>query len=242
MSEQPAPTVAIVGGGFAGIAVARHLERRLPDHWQILLLSRENYITYNPLLAAVVGSSILPGHVVAPIRQMVRRTRFHMVNVARVDVEQRRLVLAEPDAEPVPWDRLVLACGLRADLSRVPGMAEHALPLKLLGDALALRNRILVQLERAARHPHPEVRRRLTRFVVVGGGFSGVEVAGELQDFLAEAVRYYPEVDAGHCRVALVHSRDRLLNEISEGLGHYAEKHMRRNGIEIHLGARVASV
>ncbi|MDZ7750364.1 MAG: NAD(P)/FAD-dependent oxidoreductase [Gammaproteobacteria bacterium] len=242
MSEQPARTVAIVGGGFAGITVARRLERQLPDHWRILLLSRENYITYNPLLAEVVGASILPGHVVAPIRQMVHRSSFRMVNVSRVDLEQRRLIMAEPDAEPVHWDRLVLACGVRADLGRVPGMAEHAVPLKLLGDALALRNRILVQLERAARQPDPEVRRALTRFVVVGGGFSGVEVAGEIQDFLAEAVRYYPEVDAADCRVAVVHSRDRLLNEISEGLGRYAEKRMRRNGIDIHLGARVAQV
>lgn len=232
--------MVIVGAGFAGVTVARRLERLLPGDWEILLLSRENYITYNPLLAEVVGASILPGHVVAPVRQMLRRARFRMVDVTRIDVAGRRLYTAEPEQGAVPWDHLVLACGVRACLDQVPGMSDHALPLKLLGDALALRNRVLLQLERAARHPDPRARRALTRFVVVGGGFSGVEVAGELQDFLTAALRYYPEVEAAACRVTLVHSRDTLLNELSPRLGRYAEAKMRRAGIDIRLGSRVA--
>ena len=173
-TEHPGRRVVIVGAGFAGTRVARHLERRLPSDWEILLLSRENYITYNPLLAEVVGASILPGHVVAPVRQMLRRARFRMVDVIDVDVAERTLTTAEPEVGPVRWDQLVLACGVRANLDLVPGMAEHAEPLKLLGDALAMRNRVLTQRERESRHPDPDRRGALTRFVVVGGGFSGV--------------------------------------------------------------------
>ncbi len=235
-------TVAILGAGFAGVTLARQLEKRLPPDWDILLLSRENYITYHPLLGEVVGASILPGHVVAPVRQMIRRARFRMVDVQRVDLQERRLHGYSEQPVGISYHHLVLACGVRANLDLVPGMAEHALPLKMLGDALHLRNRVLVQLERADAQMDRERRRRLTTFLIVGGGFSGVEVAGELHDFLASAQRYYPNVPREDCRVILVHSRDRLLGEISDTLGQYAYRKMRKAGIDVRLNARAADV
>ena len=242
MEPQPHTGTVIIGGGFAGMAIARSLERRLPAAGGVTLLSRENYITYNPLLAEVVGASILPGHVVAPIRQMIRRTRFRMVDVTGIDLERREVITDTPAVQRIPYGQLVIACGVQARLDMVPGMVEHALPLKMLGDALALRNRVLMQLERAELESEPERRRRLTRFIVVGGGFSGVEVAGELHDFLASAQRYYPSIESGDCRVVLVHSRERLLNEISPSLGEYAGRKMRATGIDIRLNARVQRV
>lgn len=242
MDAQRNPGTVIIGGGFAGVALARSLERLLPAGGGVTLLSRENYITYNPLLAEVVGASILPGHVVAPIRQMIKRCRFRMVDVTGIDLERQEVITDTPAVQRIPYDQLVIACGVQARLDMVPGMAEHALPLKLLGDALALRNRVLIQLERAELETEPEARRRLTRFIVVGGGFSGVEVAGELHDFLASAQRYYPTIRPEDCRVVLVHSRERLLNEISPSLGAYAGRKMRASGIDIRLNARVQRV
>jgi NADH dehydrogenase len=142
-----APRVLILGGGFAGATAARALERRLPAA-EIRLLADENYLTYHPLLPEVVGASVLPGHVVAPLRQMVRRARVHQVRVTAIDTVARRVAF-EGDCETgqLDYDHLVLACGSRANLRLIPGMAEHALPLKTVGDALELRNRVIARLE-----------------------------------------------------------------------------------------------
>lgn len=174
-----APRVVIIGGGFAGATAARALERRLPAA-DIRLLAAENHLTYNPLLPEVVGASVLPGHVVAPLRQLVRQARVHQVQVTAIDTAARRVDFrGGPEAGSLEYDHLVLACGSRANLRMVPGMAEHALPLKTVGDALYLRNRVIARLEQAELTDDPTLRRWLTTFVVVGGGFSGVEVAGE---------------------------------------------------------------
>ncbi|MFB3103769.1 MAG: NAD(P)/FAD-dependent oxidoreductase, partial [Pseudomonadales bacterium] len=173
----PANNVVIIGGGFAGAVLAKSLERRLPEAWSIYLLSQDNFITYNPLLAEVVGASVLPGHVVAPLRQMLKRTRIRMVNVTGIDVEDKRVNYLGEGSGTLDYGQLVLAYGVDANLDIVKGMAEHGLPLKTVGDALFLRNRIIERLEQATIQPDRERRRWLTTFIVVGGGFSGVEVA-----------------------------------------------------------------
>lgn len=234
--------VVILGGGFAGAALARRLEHRLPDSRSIAVISRQNFITYNPLLPEVVGASILPGHVVAPLRQMIKRSDFRMAEVTRIDFVNKTLHALGAPPQPIHYGQLVIGCGMRANLDLVPGMARHALPLKTLGDALFLRNRIIARLEQAALQPDPEQRRRLTSFLVVGGGFSGVEVAGEICDFLHSAVRYYRSVKPEDCRVILVHSGDHLLPEISRQLGEFTRSKMIRRGVEIHLKARAARV
>lgn len=234
--------VVILGGGFAGAALARRLARKLPRSRSIAVISRQNFITYNPLLPEVVGASILPGHVVAPLRQMIKRADFRMVEVARADLATKTLYPLGETPEPIHYGQLVICCGMHANLDRVPGMAEHALPLKTLGDALFIRNRIIERLEQAALQSDPDLRRRLTSFLVVGGGFSGVEVAGEIGDFLHSAVRYYPSVAPRGCRVMLVHSGDYLLPEISRKLGEFTRRKMARRGIGIHLNERVVRV
>ena len=234
--------VVIVGGGFAGAGIARQLERHLDETWDIFLLSKSNVITYNPLLPEVVGASLLPGHAVAPLRHILKRTRTRMVEVSRIDLDDRYVEYQEPSPDRIRYDHLVLAAGLTARMDVMPGMAEHGVPLKSLGDALYLRNRVISQLEEATLCYDPERADQLTNFVVAGGGFSGVEAAGEIQDLLNDAVRLFKRIDAGTCHVHLVHSRDHLLPEVSESLGRYAERLMARRGIRMHLNARVASV
>ena len=234
--------LVIIGGGFAGTTLAKRLDRALPPGWMVTLISRENFITYNPLLPEVVGASLLPGHVVAPHRLIVRRGRVCMATVSEVDIAAREIRYLGEGPGVIPFDQLVIACGVDANLALVPGMADYALPLKTLGDALFLRNRVVSRLEQASMQPDPEARRWLTTFLIVGGGFSGVEVAGEIQDFLHGSMRYYPMLKAADCRVILLHSGERLLPEISNQLGSFAGDRMMSDGIEIHLNTRAARV
>lgn len=234
--------VVMLGGGFAGATLVSRLEKNLPDNRSILMISRENFITYNPLLPEVVGASILPGQVVAPLRQMIKRSDFYMADVTGIDFTEKIIHYRGDGQQLLHYKHLVLGYGMHANLDLVPGMANHALPLKTLGDALFMRNRIIVRLEQAALQTDPRLRRHLTTFLIIGGGFSGVEVAGEICDFLHSAVRYYRSLRAEECRVILVHSGEYLLPEISRRLGEFTQHKMQHQGIDIHLKARVASV
>src|SRR5205807_808412 len=159
----------IVGGGFAGTKTAQLLEHTLPPDWTLMLISQENFITFNPLLPEVVGASIMPSHVIAPHRQMLHCSHVCMAQVSEIDTAARVVRYLGEGPGTLPYDQLVLACGTNANLDVVKGMAQVALPLKTLGDALFLRNRIIARLEQAELQPDPEHRRWLMSFIVVGG-------------------------------------------------------------------------
>lgn len=237
--------IVIIGGGFAGTALAKRLEKLLAPEHSITLISQENYTTFNPMLAEVVGASVFPVQVIAPIRQMLSRASFIMAKVTDIDTA-RKLVRYDVEGETgileTAYDHLVLAFGSRANLSFIPGMEEYGVPLKLIGDALHIRNRLLEQLESAEQEEDAAKRAHLTHFAVVGGGFSGVEVAGEIMDFLKEIVRYYRRVRPEEIRVTLLHDQGRLLPELPEKLGEHARKSMEKRGIAIMLNARAAKV
>lgn len=240
MNEQR--RVVIFGGGFAGSRLAQQLGHRLPDNWVLTLISQENFITFNPLLPEVVGASLGPSHVVAPLRQMIHCSQVCMANVTDIDLESRSILHLGEGTGYLKYDQLVIACGVNANLGLVKGMERYALPLKTLGDALFLRNRIISRLEQAELQSNPELRRWLTTFVVIGGGFSGVETAGEIYDFLRASMRYYPGIPAEDYRVILLHGADRLLPELSPGLGHFACRKMRARGMDIRLQARAVRI
>lgn len=232
----------VIGGGFAGTKVTRALEHTLPPDWTLTLVSQENFITFNPLLPEVVGASILPNHVIAPHRQMIHCSHVCMAQVTEIDTVNRRVHYLGEGAGTMRYDQLVLACGTNANLDIVKGMASYALPLKTLGDALFLRNRIISRLEQAELQPDVQHRRWLTTFVVVGGGFSGVETAGELTDFLYASLRYYKRIHRDDLRIVLLHSGDRLLPELSPSLGAFTLRKMRGRGLDVRLNARAVSV
>jgi NADH dehydrogenase len=234
--------IIVIGGGFAGITVARRLERRLPPDWQVILISDENFMVYTPLLPEVVGASLLPGHSVAPIRKMLQRARYYRAQVDSIDLQQRVVHYREREQHSLHYAHLVLACGKMADIDIAEGMAQQALPLKSLGDALYLRNRIIVRLEQAELENNPERRRSLTTFIVVGGGSSGVEVAGAIADFVRAARRYYPRTEPLDTKVVLLEGSDRLVPEFPPSLSEAALQSMSRHGVEVHLNARVSAV
>lgn len=235
--------IVIVGGGFAGTTLARELEKKLTPQHHIVLISEESYTTFNPMLAEVVGAAVFPEHVVAPIRQMLRTSRFIMGRVSEVDFERRVLVAGTlAGRQAIDFDHLVFSFGTRANLDLVPGLAEHALPLKLVGDAMFIRNRVLQRVARIELESDPVVRRRLGHFIVVGGGFSGVEVAGQLADFLHGVRRYYPRVAADELRVSVLEGAERLLLELPESLGRAALASLIERRVDVRLGVRAARV
>jgi NADH:ubiquinone reductase (H+-translocating) len=232
----------VIGGGFAGIQATQALEHTLPPDWTLTLVSQENFITFNPLLPEVVGASILPAHVVAPHRQMIHCSHVCMAQVTEIDTAKRIVHYLGEGAGTIRYDQLLLACGANADLDIVQGMASYALPLKTLGDALFLRNRIIARLEQAELQADARHRRWLTTFVIVGGGFSGVEIAGELADFLHASLRYYKRVHFGDLRIVLLHSGERLLPELSAPLGKFTLRKMRNHEVDVRLNTRAARV
>src|SRR4051794_40200954 len=183
MPAAPDPIV-ILGGGFAGVNAAQHLARLLPRGHEIVLFSQENHLVFTPLLGDVVGSSINPMHVVWPVRQMARGAACRTAPLSGIDLKARQVHYRTLDGRDArqQFDQLVLACGSVVNLDIIPGMAAHGWPLKTMGDALMLRNHLIGQLERAEVETDPAVKRRLLSVVVVGAGFSGAEVAGEVND------------------------------------------------------------
>ena len=236
-------TIAIVGGGFAGTTLARELDGKLPEDSQLVLISEESYTTFHPLLPEALGASIFPEQAVAPIRQMLKSGRFIMGRVTAIDRAARTLVCTTlAGATTIAYEHLVLAFGNRARLDLIPGLSEHALPLKTVGDAMHIRNVVLRRVARIELEGDPAVRRRLGHFVVIGGGFSGVETAGELIDCLKSIRRYYPRVAAGELKVTLLQDQPRLLLELSERLGRAAQRSLAHRGVDVRLGAKAVAV
>jgi NADH dehydrogenase len=240
------PSVVVVGGGFAGVTAARELVRRLGDDARLTLISEESYTTFNPMLPEAVGASIFPEQVVAPLRELLmpdRRSQFIMGRVTRIETAARTLLCRTLNGEmDVPWDHLVLAFGNRARLDLMPGMDDHALPLKTVGDAMAIRNTVLRRLACVELERDPARRDSLGHFIVIGGGFSGVEVAGELVDCLRSIQRFYPRVAPTKLRVTVLHDGDRLLPELPPTLGASALKSLRGRGVDVRLSTKAVRI
>ena len=237
-------SIVIIGGGFAGAYLARGLERSLPAEWELVLFSEENFLTFTPLLAEVVGSSIGPQHVVRPVRQFLRRTLCRTAAVTGLRLEARAVEyrLADGRTATQAYEHLVLACGMVVNTDIMPGVAAHAFPLKTMGDALALRNHVLTQLERAEVETDPERRRHILSFAVIGGGFSGVEVAGQIHDLLIASRKFYPSLRSEPPHVVILHGPKRLLTELPESLGDYARRRLEARGLTVRLETHAHAV
>ncbi len=241
--------VAILGGGFAGVACGQRLAKEMKRAGlapaQAVIVSDQNYLVFQPMLAEVAGASIAPRHVVNPIRRICRGLRVLRGRVKGIDLERKEVHVDTGSFSAgvvIGFRHLVLALGAEIDLSRVPGMPEHAFVMQNVGDAMILRATLISRLEEANAEHRPEVRRRLLTFVVVGGGYSGVETAGEMLDLLREAARDYHDIPREEIRVVLVHSRERILQALGDELGDYAAKKLRQRGLEIRLEERVRAV
>jgi NADH:ubiquinone reductase (H+-translocating) len=250
--------IVVLGGGFGGVSAAQELARQLrkqhrlarasgsksDDAIEVLLLNRDNYFVFQPLLADIISGTIETTHVVVPLRRMLPGCGVEVGYVDGIDVEAKTVQLRRRlsgQVVAIHFDALIIALGGVTDLAAVPGMAEHGVGVRTLGDAFYLRNRALDMLEEARIEPDPERRKRLLTFVVVGGGSTGVEVAAELGDLVELAARSFQDVHL-EPRVVLVHSRPIVLSELGGRLGRYATKKLRQAGIDLQLRRRVARV
>ena len=241
--------IVILGGGFAGVYTAMYLEKMMRraerERIEVKLVNQENYIVFQPLLPEVISGTIETLHVISPIRRLAKRAHLHTRELEAIDLENRTVRLA-PKYRPKPteleYDHLVVGLGTRLNDAIVPGMREHAIPFKYLGDALRLRNEIVGNLEEADNEPDPIEKQKLLTFVVAGGGFSGVECIAELNDFLRRAVPAYAHIDANEPRFVLLQSAARILPELGEDLAGYAQRILERRGIEIRLNTRMKAV
>jgi NADH dehydrogenase len=235
--------IVVIGGGFAGMALARELDGKLPAGHQLILISEESYTTFNPMLPEALAASIFPEQVVAPVRALLKRGRFIMGRVTAVDAAARTLTCTSLAGDiQVRYEHLVFALGSRARLDLFPGLAEHALPLKTVGDAMHIRNIVLRRVAQIELESDASKRAALGHFVVIGGGFSGVEVAGELVDCLRSIRRYYPGVEIDELKVTLLHDQSRLLPEMSERLAAAARDSLAARGVDVRLETRAVEV
>jgi NADH dehydrogenase len=236
--------IVIIGGGFAAAKCARTLRTKLsPNDCHILLFSKENHMVFHPLLADVAGASIHPDSAAATLRQMLPGVECRTESINRVDTTARQIEYQNDQSQIVRtnYDHLVIACGADSNLGVVPGMSDHAFPFKTMRDAVRLRVHIIQQLEKAEACENPERRRFYLSFVIIGGGFSGVELAGEVNDLIKGSTRFYRNFAENEIRIALVHSGNQILPEVSSTLRDFALKKMQKVGVEVLLNTKAAA-
>jgi NADH:ubiquinone reductase (H+-translocating) len=238
--------IVILGSGFGGLYSALHFEKTIAAEpaIEVTLVSRENFVLFTPMLHEVAAGDLDPSDIVCALRPMLKHVRFLQADVDGIDLEAREVSLAhgvDRKRSVLTYDHLVIALGSESNSFELPGVAERALTMKSLGDAFILRNQALGMLEMASLTDDTFARRAMLTFVVAGGGFAGVETVGALNDFVREAVTYYPTLAEAELRVVLVHPASVLLPELNESLGRYAQTKLASRKVEIRTDTRVGA-
>jgi len=237
VSEQ---RIIIVGGGFGGVTLAQHLERKVPPETEIVLISSENHFVFTPMLAEVVGRSISPLHMSVVGRQMVRRTTWLTAEVTDIDLKTHlvRYVGLSGEIASLTYDHLVLACGSVVNMNMMPGLAAYAYPVKTLGDSIYLGNDVISRFEEAAVETDAMRRSRLLTIVIIGGGFTGIEVAGAITEVANEARRFYSTLKNARAQIILLQHGDSLIPELNApSLSRFAYDKLREAGVDVRLNS-----
>jgi NADH dehydrogenase len=238
--------ILIAGGGFAGLYAAMHFDKRLARraNVEVTLISRENFILFTPMLHEVAAGDLYPGDIVNPVRRILRHVKVFEADVQAVDLNARRVYCTGGVADrklEFEFDHLLLTLGSETNFFNMDGVRDWSVTMKSLSDAALLRNRMVALLEEASLQSDEAARRQLLTFVTAGGGFSGTETTGAVNDFVRETVRYYPQLRGEMIRVVVVHPGDFILPELGEELGRYAERKLLERKVEVIKGARVAN-
>ncbi len=237
--------VLILGGGFGGLYAALAFEKRHHPDFEVTLISQDNFFLFTPMLHEVAASDLDLTHIVNPIRKMLRHVHFFEGEVRSVDITKRQVVVAhgfDRHAHSLEYDHVVFALGSVTNFYGIPNLAERAITMKSLGDAIALRNRLIEHLEEADSECATDDRESLLTFVVAGGGFAGVETIGSINDLLKEALPYYPNLRSEMIRVVLVDPGEFVLPELGEQLGRYAGSKLAERGVEIRPNTKIKAV
>src|SRR5437899_3795886 len=248
VTRRPRPKrIVILGGGFGGVYAAIHLEKLLARQSavEICLVSHDNFFLFTPMLHEIAASDLEITNIVNPLRKLLRKVEVLVGDVNQIDLPNRRVLISHGyrnHSLQIAYDHLVFALGSITNFYDIPGLADLAVSMKSLRDAIQLRAQIIRHLEEANSECNLADRQSLLTFVVAGGGFAGVETVAALNDFVREALPFYPNLSEDMLRVMLVHSGPEILPELGESLGRYAEKVLARRGVEIRLKTRVRSV
>jgi NADH dehydrogenase len=254
--------ILILGGGFAGIEVLRRLQNAFEDNVEVdvTLVNRDNFFLFTPMLPEVSSGMIETRHIVTPIRAFCKRARFYEANVDSIDLENKQVIITKAIGNPMDpvhlnryalnYDYLVIGLGGETNFFGMKDLERNAFTLKSLEDAVILRNHVISMLEQADLE-HEEnndednnnLRKSLVTFVVVGGGFGGVEAVGELNTLVRDSIKaFYHNIDVKKdVRVILVNASERILPEVSEGLSEFALQKLRESGVEVILNKRLSS-
>ena len=248
--------ILILGGGFAGIQVLRALQKEFQDDVRvdITLVSRDNFFLFTPMLPEVSSGMIETRNILTPVRTFCNRARFYEAEIESIDLKNRIVVIThfigrqiqpvDSRSHELEYDYLVLSLGSETNFFGMNDVADYAFTIKNIGDAMSIRNHIINMLEQAdVEHQDLDLKKRLMTFVVVGGGFSGVETVGELNDFVRESIKYfYHNIEMSDIRIVLVNSMGRILPEVTEDLSEFALQRIRKNGVEVLLNTRLTGV
>lgn len=236
--------VVIVGGGFAAVQFAKTLRSKLsPSECEILLFNSENHMVFHPLLADVAGASINVDAAATPLRQMLPRVGCRTERVQKIDLASSEIAFEDGSGvlNRLHYDHVVIACGAESNLGIIPGMTEHAFAFKVMRDAIDLRQHIVSQMEHAEATRDPQRQRWHLSFIIVGAGFSGVEVAGEINELVRSSTRFYHNFRKDDVVVSLIHPKDHILPEVTPTLAEFARKRMEKAGITLILKTRAVA-
>ena len=246
MAQRADPTrILVVGGGYVGMYTALGLQKKLrKDEATITVVDPQPNMTYQPFLPEAAAGSVEPRHVVVPLRPVLKRCHILAGRVTAVDHAHRAATIENcaGHIEQVGYDVLVLAPGSIARTLPIPGLAEQGISFKTIGEAIYLRNYVLSRLDAADATLDPQLRRKLLTFVVIGGGYAGIEALAELEDMARYATRYYESIEPVDMRWVLVEATGRIMPEVSLTMGVYTVQRLMERGIEVFLETRVTSM
>ncbi len=245
-SGPPVRRILILGGGFGAVYTALGLEKELrpEDHTQVTLINPENFFLFTPMLAEIVSSQIDTSHAINPLRRMFKHTTFVEGMASAIDLRGQSVQVQHPngDVRDYPYDHLVVAVGSQTGFFGMADVEQRAYTTKTLGDAILLRNRAIALLEIAEIEQDPKNRAEILTLVVAGGGFTGIEIAAELNDLIREAAEAYPSISDRDIRVVLVEAKSRILPEFNESLAAFAARRLQACGVEILTDTTVSGV
>ncbi|MBT2507314.1 NAD(P)/FAD-dependent oxidoreductase [Streptomyces sp. ISL-98] len=241
--------ILVVGGGYVGMYTALHLQRKLRSgEAEVIVVSPDPYMTYQPFLPEAAAGSISPRHVVVPLRRVLNKCKIVIGEAKSIDHAKRTATVTTLATEEegtgaieITYDELVLAPGSISRTLPIPGLADYAIGFKTVEEAIGLRNHVIEQMDIASATRDPAVRDAALTFVFVGGGYAGVEALGELEDMARYASRYYHNIKAEDMKWILVEASGRILPEVGEEMGKYAIRELRSRNIDVRLETRLDS-
>ncbi|MEV6165484.1 NAD(P)/FAD-dependent oxidoreductase [Streptomyces sp. NPDC052052] len=245
--------ILVVGGGHVGMYTALRLQRKLKHRLrsgtaEIVVITPEPYMTYQPFLPEAAAGSISPRHVVVPLRRVLAHCTLVIGEAHRIDHTKRTATVTTlatgedgTGAVEIPYDELVLAPGSVSRTLPIPGLADHGIGFKTIEEAIGLRNHVIEQMDIASTTRDPAIRDAALTFVFVGGGYAGVEALAELEDMARYTSRYYHNIEADDLKWILVEASGRILPEVGDAMGRYAIRELRGRNIDVRLDTRLES-